>query len=1452
MPSYSKFTNLFAFLIIAMTMFGCSGDSVDEGEELLTCAAPLVPDSAGQSCVAPVAISCPVPLVPNAFNDGCEIGLDPNAITPTVFPGENQAVLYYNRANRGATNEANDPQYNGYVLHTWNNDTCDSYASPFDATVWQQEHVYNGIDPNYGAYWILNLKEEGYSDCGNFIIHSIADGKEMGGADKQMSLVQDDETYVRVNFTISGYPDPLEYPIADLGPQPLKIENAEAHWIDTNTLVWSKADDAVEVKLHHSVTAGIEADLDNQVNGIAITLTAATQTAEQEAMYPLTAGWTAYTIDATADEVKAILKGELVLAAYDAEGAAFKATYVQAAKVLDDLYTKGEADADEATLGVVYEGEAITANLWAPTAQNVDLQVFDADKNLVSTETMTEDPATGIWSFAGTSTLDRQFYRYEVTVYHSQNKEIETIWSTDPYSVSLSTNGRYSQFVNLADADLKPEGWDDHTVPSIENPEDAVIYEGHIRDFSVLDESTSEANRGKYMAFTEASSAPMMHLADLVANGLTHFHLLPSFDVASINENEEETVNLTNTVADLCEVNENASVCGVANDSDTLLSVLESYGPGEEAQSLTESMRGYDSFNWGYDPHHYNVPEGSYSSNPEGVTRILEMRSMNKALHDAGLRVVLDVVYNHTSSSGLWDSSVLDKIVPGYYYRKNLETGNIETDNAGQDIELENRMMDKFMVDSLLQWTTEYGFDGFRFDIMAQGTVEQMVSARDAVQAVDPDNYFYGEGWFKKDNGREDTQAYQQNLAGTEIGTFNDRLRDKVRDASLFNGDSTNISHQDIVKLGMAGTLADYELKGSTGAILKGSSYNPSAYAKDPADVINYVSKHDNETLWDILQYGFPFETPLEDRVRSAAISTSIPLMSQGIPFLQLGGDMLRSKSMDTNSYDSGDWFNRIDFTQTTNNWNIGLPNARDNQGNWYTDPNNPAKISIAALSASPLTQAVDSDILFTSNTFKEFLSIRTASSLFRLTTADDIIARVGFHNLGKAQQQGVIVMSIDDGIGLPDLDLNNDAIVVMVNGTDEERSHTVKTAVGFELHAVQQSSFDARVRDSSFEEDVDAGEGTFTVPARSMAVFVKPQGAEQGEGLKSYATSGAPDIPPYGEEVVYLRGGMNDWGDGNPLEYKGDGIYEVLVDLPASTLYEFKIGSYPEWGAIDFGSNDGTVTQDEDKTLARGAGNLSFTTAEPEVGAAPEDLVTYSFRLNASETEAPVLNVSKAVVVYIRGEMNDWGVDPDFAMTYIGNDQFKLVHTFDAAVTQSFKVGDAGWGAVNWGPIDDNDKSVTEGVAKLLRHNAGDLRMDFEAAEYTFLFDESDQSARTITVYKNNRMFGDSTVYIKGTMNSWSDSEDGTLMFKWGSTYTVDLTLAASDDAYLFKFADTNWNPINLGANGGEEVVVFGENKTLTSSGGDLMLDIETDGVYQFELTGPSITEPTLKVIQK
>ncbi|TQV89676.1 alpha-1,6-glucosidase domain-containing protein [Aliikangiella coralliicola] len=1431
MNNLTKKITILSYVAIILTLLGlggCGGGSVDSGKELLTCTLPLIPDPTGTSCVEPPPLDCPAPTVPNETNDQCVIGADPNAPEPSVFPGENEAILFYNRP-QDASNEAGDPVYEGYRLHTWNNDACDSLAPESIAESWSNGLVHTGIDPNYGAYWILKLKE-GYGDCANFIIHIGTDdaGKELGGGDWTMNLVQDDPDFVRMNWTLSGYPAVFEYPITSLGDLPLQVKDFAAHWIDATTLVW-EIDPvlATEVRLHHSADASIEVDDDSNLSGTSVVLTEVELTAEQQAMYPQFASWTAYQGNWTAEEAKAVLKNQLVLAAYNADGP-FQATNVQAAKALDAIYTTGDADADESALGVVYSGDNINVSVWAPTAQTVKLKIYDAAKNLTSTNDMTEDAVTGVWSYGGTASLDRQFYRFELSVYHPQNDAIETIETTDPYSVSLSTNGMYSQFVNLNDADLKPAGWDAHTVPTIVDPEDAVIYEGHIRDFSVRDESTTEANRGKYMAFTETTSAPMQHLAALASRGLTHFHMLPANDIASIGEDPANIVDIDDTVGDLCAANADAPVCGVESDSATILSVLQSYAPySEDAQALVNSMRGLDSFNWGYDPKHFSVPDGIYASNADGVSRIIEMRAMNQALHETGLRVVLDVVYNHTSSAGLWDNSVFDKIVPGYYHRRDLVTGSVQQSTCCNDTALEHRMMDKFMKDSLLVWTEQYKFDGFRFDIMSHGSVEQMVAAREAVRAVDPDNYFYGEGWYR-DDGRAN-QANQDNLAGTEISTFNDRIREGIRSAALFNSGG-DLNEQDVVKLGMAGTLANYVLKGSSGAASTGSSFSRPSYALDPADVINYVSKHDDNTLWDKLQYNLPVGMSQEDRVRSQNIALSIPLMSQGIPFLQLGGDMLRSKSMDRNTYDAGDWFNYVDFTMTTNNWNVGLPLAQDNESNWE---------NIVGISSNPLTATSNSDITFASNVFKEFLSIRRDSKLFRLTSEADVLARVGFHNIGSRQTQGLIVMSIDDGVGVTDLDPAFDALVVVVNGTDSEQSHTVPTAAGFSLHPTLAASVDTRMSSASFSEGT--GEGTFTVPARTMAVFVKSQGAAQGEGLSAFATSGAPDVVPYGDTSVYLRGDMNGWSTDDAFEYQGDGVYAVAVALTGGTTYNFKFAS-EDWSTVNYGAaSEGAeqvVAEGADKTLASTNFNLNIT---PAIDA------TYYFEVDASEPTAPVLNVVNeepyvGTTVYLRGDMNSWGTTTPF--TYDGGRIYTLSVPLTAG-TYNFKVASEDWSTVNFGAENAGESTVELGVEELLFETNDNLNITISTdATYVFIFDMTNLVPK-LRVF-NQEFFAGTPVFLRGSMNGWGT--DDQISYNGDGTYSIDRALTAG--SYEFKVASEDWSTVNFGAENSDSAAVeLGVAEGLFTTNDNLKLEITTDGTYRFMVTGPDGSAPSVTV---
>ena len=1233
-----------------------------------------------------------------------------NKPLPAVTAGENQLVIFYNRP---------DDTYDGWVLHLWNNGSCDSYAGP--DTEWNNGMVLTGIDPNYGAYWVIELKD-GHDDCANFIVHK-GDEKDISQSDLIADLSGE-----RMIWTLSTFGE--VYTVATLYPQGAIIRYTAAHWADASTVFWDAGSDAVRIRIYSSDTNDMNYDSEAGIPGdnfLEFQLDTATTHASETLSLPRFGGLDAFvTTSPDVDKAKMMLRGKLLAIAYGADDSLVAATYVQTPRVLDALYSQATSE----EIGLVYSGSDITANLWAPTATDVELVIYDAAKIEQDAIEMDRDDETGIWSATVSLDNDRAFYRYRMTVYHHQNLAFENVIVTDPYSVSLSTNGLYSQFVNLTDEDLKPMGWDNPTVQVIAEPEDAIILEGHIRDFSVLDQTVSEANRGKYLAFTESGSQPVMYLEELVDSGVTHFHMLPANDFATVDEDVSNQINLTNTVDELCAVNANSPVCGVADGGSTLLSVLEGYDPATtDAQALVESMRGLDGFNWGYDPKHFSVPDGSFASDADGVARIIEMRAMIQALHDMGLRVVLDVVYNHTNSSGLWDNSILDKVVPGYYHRRDLVTGNVENSTCCQDTAPEHQMMHKLMVDSLELWTEHYQFDGYRFDIMANNSKESILSARDAVAALDADTYFYGEGWDRADRGYE--QANQWNMAGTEVGTFNDRPRDVIRDAVLSNG-NTDLNNQDLIRLGLTGTIAAYELRDKNGTIRRGDTFSRASYAETPADIINYVSKHDNETLWDKLQYNLDANVSTEDRVRIQNIAGTLPLVSQGIPFFQLGGDLIRSKSMDRNSYDAGDWFNRIDYTKTMNNWNVGLPLAQDNQGAWST---------ISNLISNSNTTTMMTDVMFSSAVFSEFMQIRQSSRLFRLTSGQDVIDRVGFHNTGLGQTQGLIVMSIDDGTGLTDLDTSVDAIVVVINGTAEEQSRDVYTAEGFELHSIQQTSVDGVVQTASFTQAGDYG--NFTVPARTTAVFVKPQSGAQGSGLSADATFNEPDPAPFGTATAYLRGSMNDWGnsglgDADEFSYEGNGLYLLNYQLSAGT-YEFKIAS-DNWADINLGFNEVTISG-ESIAISNNGGNMQITVATDG---------NYEFSLDASGA-TPVLTVlSKNTTVdctalvdssdpipfsvegggqlYVRGNHSGWNPEEEFRLRYKGNNQYQAVANFDGAFQFKIASDDGSWTTQLWAQ-DESDSIITAPLEvgttyNVAYENAGETNnnTDLPAGQYSFL----------------------------------------------------------------------------------------------------------------------------------
>ncbi len=483
------------------------------------------------------------------------------------------------------------------------------------------------------------------------------------------------------------------------------------------------------------------------------------------------------------------------------------------------------------------------------------------------------------------------------------------------------------------------------------------------------------------------------------------------------------------------------------------------------------------------------------------------------ALAASKLRVIMDVVYNHTNASGQNDKSVLDKVVPGYYHRLNAK-GQVETSTCCQNTASEHAMMEKLLIDSVVLWAKAYKVDGFRFDLMGHHMVSNITNLRARLDAltVEKDGvdgkaiYLYGEGWNfgeVQDNARG-KNAIQVNMAGTGIGTFSDRLRDAARGGGPFSGvqeqgfatgllsfpnatdqgdaqaqKSKLLLYADQIKVGLAGNLKDYTLTDRTGAQVTGEvvRYNgqPTGYTGAPQENIAYVSAHDNETFWDAIQLKAPASATVADRVRMNNLGLSLVMLGQGVPFFHAGDDLLRSKSLDRNSYNSGDWFNTVDWTYQSNNWGVGLPMQGDNAEKWPL---------LKPLLADPKLKATSADIQGAVANFQALLRVRKSSRLFRLRTADQIKQHVSFLNSGPDQVPGLIVMLLSDDKA--QLDATASRILVVFNATNQTQTVSDATLSGaWALHPDLASAKDAALAGATFVD------GAFKVPALTTAVFV-------------------------------------------------------------------------------------------------------------------------------------------------------------------------------------------------------------------------------------------------------------------------------------------------------------------------------------------------------------------------
>ena len=925
-----------------------------------------------------------------------------------------------------------------------------------------------------------------------------------GGSDIDFSVPAGWETPARTDFrydigthllTVTSRPVPSTADLADRGGQ----------WIRRDLIAWDLPVDAVSegwtFRLHIAADGGLRldggrVDTGGVVGGSAVSLDLdpAGLPADIVAMWPHLVGYAVLRLrpaDADAGALRQVLTGQVVLAAYDDAGIVVAATGLQIPGVLDDLF--GATDRD---LGITWAGAIPALAVWAPTARRVAVSVR-APSGAASTHPMVGD-AAGVWSVIGEPDWAGSSYLYEVEVYRPEIDSVVTDLVTDPYCVALTTNSARSVIVDLNSAALKPPGWDQLVIPPLAQPVDSAIYELHIRDFSIGDTTVPEADRGGYRAFTHPGSAGMTHLAALSAAGLNTLHLLPAFDFSTVDDIKSDwrTPN--------CD-----------------LAALTAADPaGTAQQECVSAVAATDGFNWGYDPWHYSVPDGSYAADPEGSARTLEFREMVSAVTGIGLRVVLDVVYNHTVASGDDPRSVLDRIVPGYYHRLSA-TGQLEQSTCCPNTAAEHAMMEKLIVDSVLLWARHYRVGGFRFDLMGHHPRSTMLKVRAALDSltvaadgVDGRSlYVYGEGWNFGEvaNNARFVQATQTEMAGTGIGTFNDRLRDAVRGGGLFDQDprvqgfgtglytdpngsgaagpppaqlDALLLEQDRIKVGLTGNLRDFPLVDRWGNQVTGSQIpyggSGTGYCAEPSDVVSYVDAHDNETLFDILAIKLPVALPMPDRVRMNTLCLAMVALGQGPMFWHAGTDLLRSKSLDRNSFNSGDWFNRVDWAGASAAFGSGLPPAAENQQRWELQ---------RSLLADPALVPGPADIAASGAAALDLLRIRSSSRLFRLGSAETIIQRVSFPHGGPAQPRGVIVMVLSDSVGHSagdplGVDPDRERIVVVFNATPWRQSVAVADAGSLVLHPVQNAGVDPVVRLTSVTAD------SVAVPPRTVAVL--------------------------------------------------------------------------------------------------------------------------------------------------------------------------------------------------------------------------------------------------------------------------------------------------------------------------------------------------------------------------
>ena len=505
-----------------------------------------------------------------------------------------------------------------------------------------------------------------------------------------------------------------------------------------------------------------------------------------------------------------------------------------------------------------YTPQATRFSVWAPTADEVRLMLYEeGEGGHASQSVVMEAGEEGVWHVQVEGDMLGKFYTFNV--------KIDDRWLGDTPGINakaVGVNGRRAAIIDMRATD--PEGWSEDQRPPLKSPADIVVYEMHHRDFSISPTS-GIVHKGKYLALTEEGTRSpeglatgIDHLKDL---GVTHVHILPSYDYASVDETK-------------------------LNDNE---------------------------YNWGYDPLNYNVPDGSYSTDPyDPAMRIHEFKQMVQALHKAGIRVILDVVYNHTFNI---EGSNFERTAPGYFYRQKPDGTYADASACGNETASERPMMRKFMIESVLYWVSEYHIDGFRFDLMGIHDIETMNEIRHALTAVDPTIYIYGEGWAAQaPQLPQDLLAMKANTYRMPgIAAFSDELRDALRGPFSNNEQGAFLAglpgHEESIKFGIVGAIRHPQVNNDS------VNYSRAPWAEQPTQMISYVSCHDDMCLVDRLKASVPGITP-EELVRLDKLAQTAVFTSQGVPFIQAGEEVMRDKKGVHNSYRSPDSVNAIDWSR--------------------------------------------------------------------------------------------------------------------------------------------------------------------------------------------------------------------------------------------------------------------------------------------------------------------------------------------------------------------------------------------------------------------------------------------------------------------------------------------------------------------------------------------------------